>query len=614
MSDNRTGTRLLPIYQAQVYASPYPLIRLGGKNDGGYVVADVSGFILISPGVGGSYRFELDYVRRYGRKAILVDGTLAVRQQRAVARASPYFTYMPKNVGPVETATETDLSHLLNSPDSWLQMDIEGAEWPWLYTKPDLSNVLQIIIELHDVHLYTDEKRGALEHLAESHRVVHIHGNNYGGCVDGRPKVLELTLLRKDLFGCLTVNRGPFPGPLDSPNNPRARDLAIETYSSSRANEQHAPKDFDTLLKGTLVTSMETKEGDKIREAHLLLRMDLLYGLDDAACAALSDFVRGRRWVLACEQNPSVFLAKLGEMGVFPDFCVTASPVEGSAACGGLFVLVRRFRDSPVNIYCPVHYDYPHGSLPILVYSWEKRDLCRLKYHHVQDEDFVFWGEEQRVAIAYKSRWKDNPVKPSRVRLLLVLNEVPQNVSGAAPFTFIPRFSNMLERHTRSRIRKSHRERTIETVFIGQLLNEHQKKMRLRGGDWSKAIQYFHLRPSDSEGHYAIPHKEYLEILSSSRFGLCLRGFGPKCFREIELLGLGTVLIVTPGVDVDGYHEPLREGVHYLRVRGPDDVAGAVKSIGPERWEAMSRECTEWWDRNASIEGSFGLAKKIIDL
>ena len=76
-------------------------------------------------------------------------------------------------------------------------------------------------------------------------------------------------------------------------------------------------------------------------------------------------------------------------------------------------------------------------------------------------------------------------------------------------------------------------------------------------------------------------------------------------------MAMGCVPIVSKGVDMDSYAVPPVVGVHYLRVEGPEDVAGI--SMDREAWETMSAACRAWWEANASVAGSFKLTKRLID-
>jgi glycosyltransferase involved in cell wall biosynthesis len=94
---------------------------------------------------------------------------------------------------------------------------------------------------------------------------------------------------------------------------------------------------------------------------------------------------------------------------------------------------------------------------------------------------------------------------------------------------------------------------------------------------------------------YPYNQTEYLFHLSQARFGLCLRGYGPKCNREIELMAMGTVLIVTPDVDMKNYFDPPVNGDHYLVVRSPDELSRVIQELPDNEWERMSRNCRDWY-------------------
>ena len=86
--------------------------------------------------------------------------------------------------------------------------------------------------------------------------------------------------------------------------------------------------------------------------------------------------------------------------------------------------------------------------------------------------------------------------------------------------------------------------------------------------------------------------------LRGSKYGLCLRGFGSKCHREVELMALGTVPIVTPEVSIKSYMDPPMENIHYITVENPVELRVKIDNISKERWEEMSKACYEWYQRN----------------
>jgi hypothetical protein len=68
---------------------------------------------------------------------------------------------------------------------------------------------------------------------------------------------------------------------------------------------------------------------------------------------------------------------------------------------------------------------------------------------------------------------------------------------------------------------------------------------------------------------------------------------------------MGTVPLVTPGVDITSYAEPLLDGIHVVCVSDPADAKAKMAAISDVQWETMSKAGYMWWKRNASVEGSW---------
>jgi len=165
------------------------------------------------------------------------------------------------------------------------------------------------------------------------------------------------------------------------------------------------------------------------------------------------------------------------------------------------------------------------------------------------------------------------------------------------PWIFWPRRPIVLERYMKEHLRKTFLERPIESIFIGNYENNVQKKFRTTAGEvtWDTCIEEFQCT---SGNVHKYTQEEYLEKMASSRFGLCLRGYGSKCHREVELMALGTVPIITPEVTIDSYMEPPIEDVHFIRVFSPQEIPIKLKDITPEKWDEMSSRCVDWYVRN----------------
>jgi hypothetical protein len=153
---------------------------------------------------------------------------------------------------------------------------------------------------------------------------------------------------------------------------------------------------------------------------------------------------------------------------------------------------------------------------------------------------------------------------------------------------------------------RGYTSRTIPSIFLGKVENGIQMKHRT-AVDWSSCCSLFSM-PIDSTGEpYPYSQKEYLEKVCSSRFGLCLPGFGAKCSREIEYFACGTIPIITPGVDMKYYLVPPRVGIHYFYAETPADVKRIVETTTPSTWSNMSAAGHDWWRAYASAEGLFRL-------
>jgi hypothetical protein len=216
-------------------------IRLGSKGDGGYVIAVLNGGYdcYISAGVGGEESFSRDFIMIYGLNAyncFAYDATI----EQYPYHFTKNITYIRKNVGTFNSESTTNFSILTSKyNDIFLKIDIEGGEYHWLFgqTEEQLKKFKQIVIEYHGL---TGDGFGCdysykvqcLQKLANTHYIVHAHGNNCGIKVHNFPDVLELTYVRKSEFTKpLSSNRIPFPiSGLDYKNNHERPDFVLDYY------------------------------------------------------------------------------------------------------------------------------------------------------------------------------------------------------------------------------------------------------------------------------------------------------------------------------------------------------------------------------------------------
>jgi hypothetical protein len=172
-------------------------------------------------------------------------------------------------------------------------------------------------------------------------------------------------------------------------------------------------------------------------------------------------------------------------------------------------------------------------------------------------------------------------------------------------WSFWPRSPRAIEDRVKEKGVLAWKERSVKSIFLGKVENGVQQKNRCTV-DWSKAVDEFSM-PVSAAAPYPYSQTEYLDRIARAKFGLCLPGYGQKCNREIEYFAVGTVPIVTPGVDMNNYLIPPVEGVHYIRAETPDTVRNIVENTSRETWESMSVAGHAWWRENASAEGMFRL-------
>jgi hypothetical protein len=208
----------------------YELIRVGGDNDGGYLLPDdLSGVTTcFSPGVDVTATFEKDLLSR-GIWSHLADASVD-----GAPDGLKVLSFEKKFLGGVNTDVHMTLETWMNKQrafmgDFILQMDIEGGEYQTIIATPmEILRRFRIIaIEVHNTQTWFNNpiawetvQTFFAKLLADFH-VVHNHPNNNCPFIDADgiliPTVFELTLLRKDRAQpegfCDT-----FPHPLDQPN------------------------------------------------------------------------------------------------------------------------------------------------------------------------------------------------------------------------------------------------------------------------------------------------------------------------------------------------------------------------------------------------------------
>jgi len=255
-------------------------------------------------------------------------------------------------------------------------------------------------------------------------------------------------------------------------------------------------------------------------------------------------------------------------------------------------------------------HNHTNDTFREMVKLWSEREYCNIDLR--EDTPFVWWEGIGNVLLYDRPtlRWFNNP----SYKLALFGNSVPENPSkNDCLWSFWPRSPRAVERMVATnKPMTSYYDRKIPSIFLGRIENGIQQERRTKH-DWSKVIHTFHMPIDSTGGPYKYNQETYLSFLTQSRYGLCLPGFGPKCNREIEYMAMGTVPIITPGVDITNYAGRLKENFHYFKAETPEEVTRIVETTSSDTWSEMSIACRAWWRRYASAEGLFRLTWGIIN-
>ena len=261
-----------------------------------------------------------------------------------------------------------------------------------------------------------------------------------------------------------------------------------------------------------------------------------------------------------------------------------------------------------INIYLPNinsgFHSHKGDSFRELVKEWGKLNLVNVIE---TTEPFIWWNAVGDILLYDRptQQWLDH--SPQKYNNALFGNNVPQ-IEKCYPWIFWARRPLNLENIQVIPYNK----RQFASVFIAKVENEIQAGYR-DPSKWKSQIEIFDLLIDKEGSAYKYTNNEYLDLIRYSKFGLCLRGFGPKCHREVELMACGTIPIITSDVDIDNYYNPPIESIHYIRVSKPEDIKAKINAITQEKWEQMSNACIKWYNENCSVKGSFNTTRKIIE-
>lgn len=208
------------------------LIRVGSKNDGGYLIPKLGKDydLVISGGIESNSDFEMELAKA-GARVIAADFSID-----KLPREHPEIKFYKKYISDLTLGEKLvsldDLigEHAEQSKNPFLKLDIEGGEWSALLSirTETLASFSTLVIEFH--WMENAENSQALNVIKQvftkilfDFDLVHVHPNNNAKAVklfdNEVPNVFEATFLNKRENGHSAVARKLNSG-LDADNNP----------------------------------------------------------------------------------------------------------------------------------------------------------------------------------------------------------------------------------------------------------------------------------------------------------------------------------------------------------------------------------------------------------
>jgi hypothetical protein len=218
-------------------------IRIGGPNDGGYVMQQFDAKSIggaMSIGVGPDVSWD-QAVSQAGIFVHMFDPTVSKLPAKV---ANGLFHKI--GIGPVTSSDPKflpldklrQISNFSESENLLLKIDVEGAEWSSLRGLPagELERYSQIVIEMHDFSQIDDDAFHAtvvdvLNALHKTHIPIHLHANNYAPLLNYGsywfPEAIEVSYVRREnqnSWGFKTSIHSEF----DRPNCPTMTDFNLD--------------------------------------------------------------------------------------------------------------------------------------------------------------------------------------------------------------------------------------------------------------------------------------------------------------------------------------------------------------------------------------------------
>ena len=216
------------------------LVRLGEKNDGGYLVPeDFKGIERnYSAGVGILTKFELDLINNHSIYSKMLDYNDI--DKSIIPKGCEF---IKKKLSLRNNAKEISINNWLETNDKeiMLKLDIEGNEYQVLQeiSKENMNKIQILIIEFHNLRdlrgtFFLNFFENLMEKLESYFYVCHVHINNTSKIKKiGKlkiPDMIEVTLIKKNRVKNFKKEFSKLPHDLDSKTDLNKKEIFIDKY------------------------------------------------------------------------------------------------------------------------------------------------------------------------------------------------------------------------------------------------------------------------------------------------------------------------------------------------------------------------------------------------
>ena len=235
---------LLIVKDVKKTSSGEKWIRVGGANDGGYVMLNDFQNVKVaySLGIGNNVSWDYDLAER-GMDIYMYDHTI-----KKVPQKHARFHWEKKGICGDSEGSRENMDSLENfirrnghkdESNMLLKMDIEGGEWDVFSTisSKTLKQFDQIVCEFHSMYRIEllEIIKECLKKLNETHQLVHVHANNNCSILKTgnfiMPQCLEVTYINKTGREFTDSDRF-FPTPVDQKNSSFGPDIPLGYWNT----------------------------------------------------------------------------------------------------------------------------------------------------------------------------------------------------------------------------------------------------------------------------------------------------------------------------------------------------------------------------------------------